>query len=702
MPTREKRFLPTLIDMLDARSKTILEAWHTDINGDSFGKKEQNEAGNFAANRPFVRYQSPTRAKKKKDGVTVEDADGNKRTVGSSNAEQQTWPAISSISFDDYNKSNGVSKPRSLEEMWFSGNKVQLNSGDSDAVGRTNIEDSLDNFFGGQAVERRDYKVRFLSALDGAFANVPSPRQVRSQGEKGFNVGQVKPFSFGRYIFGDKREIDFESGKIAASLARISGWEQQLIDQRPGANRINIVFNIKTDLDKLLRQNLLMPSDMFHAPGVQRTLSFEKALEEGQIANLNDDTFTKLYLKNRSVLHNGEVGDAAFGRKPAGTIGGRAVADLQGPEYDKNSNFTANDEFTVFKFEEDAERANTYTQDRGFIDNVAGNIFVGSDQNGRSNIASLLPAVDNDFDTNAGTQDKTTLLKTLEKADSQAFPFMFETVNKGGAIIYGGTEYKQYCYLQATLQSLNESYAPSWSSKHFFGRTEQIHTYTMTDRTIDLGFVVFATEIRRLQNLYERITWLAQQTYASYDDSFRQKGGPLIRMTIGDMFSNLTGFIRSLSFDWSYLGPGGKWEITQGLRIPMACSVQMNFTVIHDDMPDRNFALYPGPLLRDDGIIGERGRLSTQVDGGPLIPTTERQTVTYDRNVTLTEAEARQVNFSPKEVAELKRNKRRLNFSTAGELPNENGPDIAYANNRKEQYIDQLNRNKSLGVDNIY
>lgn len=693
MPTRDKRFLPTLLDMLDARSKTILEAWHTDVNGASFGNKEQNEAGNFSAVQPFVRFGSPRRGEEKDDPITVVDSQGNLTDRTISTAEQSTWPTVSSVSFDDYHNSAADSEPRSLEEMWFSGKKIKLNNGVSDATGRTNIEDTLSNLFGGPATLRRDYKVRFLSALDGAFANVPSPAQIRSQGEDGFNVGQVQPFQGNEYIFGDQREIDFERGQIAQSLGRIANWEQELIQQRPGANRINIIFNIKTNLDTLLEQNLLMPSDIFHGEGVNTTLSFEKAVEEGEVSNLNDDTFTKLYLKNRSVLHSEESGEGNV-RSPAGTIGGRAIADLQGPEYDKNNNFTPNDEFTVFNFEEDVERANTYTQDRGFIDNVAGNIFVGSDSNGRSNIASLLPAVDNDFDINSGTQDKTTLLKTLEKADSQAFPFMFETVNKSGTSRVG-LEYKQYCYLQATLQSLSESYAPSWSSKHFFGRTEQIHTYTMTDRTIDFSFVVFATEIRRLQNLYERITWLAQQTYASYDDSLRQKSGPLIRMTIGDMFANLTGFIRSLSFDWSYLGPGGKWEITQGLRIPMACSVQMNFTVIHDDMPDRNYAFYPGPLLRDDGLIGERGRLSTQTDGGPLIPTTDRQSATYDTNVTLTQESQ---NLTPQEREEFIRNQRRLNFATGASL----GDEGTYANNRKEQYIDQLNRNKSVGVDFIY
>jgi len=188
----------------------------------------------------------------------------------------------------------------------------------------------------------------------------------------------------------------------------------------------------------------------------------------------------------------------------------------------------------------------------------------------------------------------------------------------------GGKEYKQFAFFQATLNSINESYNPTWSSKHFFGRTEQIHSYTMTDRTLEVSFSITVDEIRKLQHLYERVLWLAQQTYASYDENGRMKAGPIIKMTIGDMFSNMTGFIRSLSYDWNYLGGNSpKWEITQGLRIPMACNVSLSFTVMHDVLPDRNHNFYPGPMIHEKGLYSGRGAttfepFSTQ-GAGPLI-----------------------------------------------------------------------------------
>ena len=671
---RDKRFLPTLLEMLDAKGKTILEAWHTEINGRAFGVQEQREAGSFSATQPFIKFANRATIQVTSSGMP-DDGNMAPTPLGSSNSEKTTWPNVSSISFDDYYGSADQVKPRTLEEMWYSGNIVKFNSDTTLDVGRTNISLPLSSIFSVDAANEEDYKLRFLRATAGSFANVPDPNEVLDRSEDGFNVGQIQPYDpfTNEYVFAGKEELAIHPDPtIARLLKRSESYQRQLLQVKPGANRINLIFNIQENLNTLLQQNLLMPSDIDHDDGftTNQQLDLATAIEEGRSSSIDDDTFTKLYLNNRSALHSESSSDA-YNRDPAGTIGGRAIADLEAPEYSKNRNFTPDDNYKVFSFEEDKARANQYTLQEGFIDNVAGNGVT----NLTKGLSTLLPAVINDQDTLEGRQDKTSLLKTIEKMDSQAFPFMFETVNKSGAHAYG-TEYKQYCFLQATLQSLSESYAPSWTSKHFFGRTEQTHTYTMTDRTIDLSFVVFATEIRRLQNLYERITWLAQQTYASYDESMKMKAGPLIRMSIGDMFAHLTGFIRSLSFDWSYLGPGGKWEISQGLRIPMACSVQMNFTVVHDDMPDRNYAFYPGPLHHSKGIIGDRGKTSDQPDGGPLIGTVARKNAISDTSPQIAAAAA--------QIFERGR-------VTAG-----------IANERDAQYIDQLANNMSAGDPTTY
>ncbi|MAH48003.1 hypothetical protein CMI37_19430, partial [Candidatus Pacearchaeota archaeon] len=264
-----------------------------------------------------------------------------------------------------------------------------------------------------------------------------------------------------------------------------------------------------------------------------------------------------------------------------GMIAGTGVNDLQDPVRDLSTKevVPVNGKTNVpFSFREDDAVYLTYPKKRqGFIGNT----------DSTSVDANALNVAVRDFaraDNRAVDEAEVT-----EHTDRQYFPFAFSTVNKKDQRV-------QICTLQATIQSLSESFNPTWQSKHFFGRSEQVHTYTFTDRTIDLTFVIFADSMRQLQNVYERVLWLAQQCYPDYSSNDRIGGGPIIAMRVGDLFEYKAGFIRSLSYDWNYLGgAGGKWELTKGKRMPQACSVSMSYQIIHERVPDRDYNFYGGP-----------------------------------------------------------------------------------------------------------
>ena len=525
---------------------------------------------------------------------------------------------------------------------------------------RTRLLDNRDGY-------QEDYKLRYYSALgigqgSGGPSNAtpPSPQNVRKSAEAGFNAGQINPIRNNKLIWKTKFEesVNLDAGNLdlaegfslwldgileTGSNSRLAALNAELdalkittmtkvSEGSVGFARIPIPFLAPVNLTSLLQQNLIVPPDVHGLRNPPAT---------GQEPIPSSDTFDQLYLQNKSVIDvrgTKRVGDEIVRsdtpRDPQGTIAGVPIPDLEGAMLDKSGGtYSPKDNHKVFDFNEDKRNYSEDRVERGFTNNIAGNVQQGG----------LQPAVENII---RGESD--TLQASLGRADAQQFPFMFETINKKGSarpvtfpnpsyneysatrgasptVDLGGSEYKQYCYFQAALSNISETFSPTWSAKHFFGRSEQIHSYTMTDRAIELSFVVFATEIRRLQNVYERINWLAQQTYASYDSSGRQKAGPIIRMTIGDMFGGLHGFIRSLSYDWNYLGPGGKWEISEGLRIPMACSVTMSFQVLHTKMPDRNYAFYQGPLRSGKGlnVFSTRGSTGKEpfVNAGPLITT---------------------------------------------------------------------------------
>ena len=103
--------------------------------------------------------------------------------------------------------------------------------------------------------------------------------------------------------------------------------------------------------------------------------------------------------------------------------------------------------------------------------------------------------------------------------------------------------------------------------------------------------------MRALQNVYERVLWLAQQCYPDYDNTGRMKNGPVVAMRVGDLFQYRVGIIKNLSYDWLF--NAGKWETTAGVRMPQGCTVTMSYQVIHETNPTRDLDFYAGSSAFD-------------------------------------------------------------------------------------------------------
>jgi len=361
---------------------------------------------------------------------------------------------------------------------------------------------------------------------------------------------------------------------------------------------INGKDNSQVPLDLILQQNQLLPRR-----GVFSALR-TGTLDDGTEVTFNgfDTSFTDIQkswdlLYTRDYINEFRNPDAepeeslsrgTKGSVPRGFLSRTDIRDIEEPRYLKSG--IATPKSGAISFEEDAQYSTYISRDRGFYSNIAGNVY-GSGE--------LLPAVWN--------REPVQTLETGEEldVDSQAnllanqqyFPFLFETANRSKDPYTGETKsdtFEQFAYFQGTLSQLSEQFSPSWSSSHYSGRSEEVHTYEKSSRNLDMRFVVFANSVREQQNVYERVNWLAQQVYPLYDTHpAKINGGPIIRITIGDMYKRVSGFIRSLSFNWDFLGPN-KWQIQRGLRMPMACEISISFQVIHDRQPDRDTNFYQG------------------------------------------------------------------------------------------------------------
>lgn len=445
----------------------------------------------------------------------------------------------------------------------------------------------------------------------------------------GFNAGQVLGYK-GNFdgnfnIFKNKtglnrrlvdetiRELALRNNVLGTIDEQIEAKQQELYEVlEPGITRLPILFRHKISLEDLLEQNMLLPKDGQFTPN--RATEFG-----GTYAGFNtgssdiDQVFNDTYLQSNTNINNRGASD----RFPFGKISNIGVRDIQEPQMTKQSDGTYKPEpgSDVFSFRQHDKRYMTHAMKfRGFYSNIAGNVRVGNPiqddagtfENAADSGGKLLPAVKHVKD------DTDQFAQSEANADSQYFPFMFETVNRSLNVVDGSKKqgvFEQFAFFQATLAQLQETYTPDWQSTHFSGRSEEIHTYSKTQRAFDLRFIIFANSMRELQNVYERVNWLSQQVYPLYNRRpDKMDNGPIIRVTIGDIIKGVAGFVRSLNFNWDHLG-ANKWEMTQGLRMPMSCEVSMGFQVLHDAMPDRDTDFYSG--LNNRMLVGGRTDLST-------------------------------------------------------------------------------------------
>ena len=462
------------------------------------------------------------------------------------------------------------------------------------------------------APEDNTYDYKYMDNQGRSFVDPPTGLDFTAQALLGFNLGQTLG---GNITFEDR--IKTEAQNISRGFIEemadaaganenefIANYYQNLLATLYPVERISQLYVpgwgrpaenwlTKKTLSENLNQNLLLPPNSGEVLFMNPTDNFSNTNNNGVgLPGIGDPqkTFQSLYTRNRAGKAGGVApANSVFNN---GKIAGTPINLLQEPGHITTQQIKADPSHPIpqtvnvpFTFEEDDAKYLTYSKkETGFTSN--------SD---RTNVdPSRLQAAVRDY--SATQADESSVSRhyhlgdaTVKVTQGQYFPFAFSTFNKKR----NDQVRIQVCYLQAIINSLGESYTPTWNSRHFFGRSEQAHTYTFTDRTIDISFTIFANEMRQLQNVYERVLWLAQQCYPDYDAGGRMSEGPIIALRVGDLFQYKTGMIRSLSYDWMF--GGGKWEMTSGMRMPQGCTVTMSYQVIHDQMPNRNTDFYGGP-----------------------------------------------------------------------------------------------------------
>lgn len=148
---------------------------------------------------------------------------------------------------------------------------------------------------------------------------------------------------------------------------------------------------------------------------------------------------------------------------------------------------------------------------------------------------------------------------------------------------------------RAVLTGLDDSFNANWTPVQMIGRADPNYIYTGFSRDMSISFTVYATDRDEMQPIYRKLNALAGYTAPTYNPESISMEGPWMRLTVGDLLVQQPVVLTSLSY--TYDVGDAPWEINiendpNMMQVPFQISVQMQFNVITDYLPQKGGRFY--------------------------------------------------------------------------------------------------------------
>lgn len=172
--------------------------------------------------------------------------------------------------------------------------------------------------------------------------------------------------------------------------------------------------------------------------------------------------------------------------------------------------------------------------------------------------------------------------------------FVFEAVDNDN------TQNATAVFFRAFLSSMTDNHTANINTYKYLGRGEEFYTHHGASRQIGFSFKIAPQSDAELKPLYKKLNYLISQVYSDY--SYRGiMRAPLMKITIGDYFYRLPGFIESINISVDDNVPweieekdnyedvlfGKRSKVNELRQLPHVINVQCNFKPIHDFLPRR-------------------------------------------------------------------------------------------------------------------
>jgi hypothetical protein len=150
-----------------------------------------------------------------------------------------------------------------------------------------------------------------------------------------------------------------------------------------------------------------------------------------------------------------------------------------------------------------------------------------------------------------------------------------------------GVAKNQAMAFRATLTGFTDDFSPGWNNINIMGRPDGSYIYTSYERTVSFNFRVAALSRSEMIPIWRKLNYLA--TYTMPDFSTARASGPMMRLTLGNLFQETPGFLNSFSIS---IPDDATWDIAEDAdennlakQLPTVVDVSVGYTVIADYRP---------------------------------------------------------------------------------------------------------------------
>ena len=195
---------------------------------------------------------------------------------------------------------------------------------------------------------------------------------------------------------------------------------------------------------------------------------------------------------------------------------------------------------------------------------------------------------------------------------SDLIPFQFYDIENEALLVF-----------RAFLEGISDSMSPEWTQQDYAGRPEQGHIYGGYSSSISFSFQAAPGSEEEFKAIWKKVNYLKGMTTPSSYSGATGGGAymtpPFMRLTIGDMFNDVYGYLTSLTIS---VNDDMDWELDKDVgRLPKGIEIDVDWQVIKKRAPLAGQKFYDAPFL--DEIENPVERESPEAQPEVELPTAD-------------------------------------------------------------------------------